>query len=294
MNQDQAARLRSMMQGNSPDTDRKNLRIIAVSSGKGGVGKTNLSINLAVALAELGKRVVVMDGDLGLANVDVVCGLAPVSTLEDLITGEETLQEVLLDGPKGVKILPGGTGSNLVDMTPNLLQELLKKLEPLESLADILIIDTGAGIAKSVMQLLEAADELLVVVTPEPTSLTDAYGLVKMLLSRGKQSQISIIINRAHSKEEAESTYARLAAVMDRFLKSKVNYLGFIYEDQLLTKAVMRQVPVFVAFPSAPASRCIMSIAQNLVGVLTTKTSAGSKGIRGLMNGFLAHLYSRN
>ncbi len=291
---DQATRLKALVNKNnlSAPVTPKGIRVIAVTSGKGGVGKTNVSINLAIALAELGQRVIVFDGDLGLANVDVICGLNPSYTLEDVVNGFKSLSEVLIDGPAGIRILPGGSGGSLVNIMPSELAALLEKLQMLEEMADILLIDTGAGIAKNVTQLLEAADEVIVVATPEPTSLTDAYGLVKTLLFKGKDCRIGVLINRVRSKDEAETTFSRLAAAMDRFLKYKANYLGFIYEDHFVTKAVMRQTPVTAAFLSAPATQCIKLIAKNLVGVLA-KSSYPARGIRGLMEGLLAQLSNR-
>lgn len=295
MVEDQAARLRALAQGIhlSSTVKHKFLRVVAVSSGKGGVGKTNVSINLALALAELGQRVVVFDGDLGLANVDVICGLTPKYTLEDVVVGHKTVTEVLVDGPKGIKILPGASGNGIMtNLEQSTLQSLLDKLLILDGLADFLIIDTGAGIARSVIQLLEASDEVIVVITPEPTSLTDAYGLVKTLFLHGKKCSIGVLVNRVRSKDEAEATFSRLAAVMDRFLKFKVNYLGYIYEDHFVTKAVMRQTPVALLFPVAPASQCIKWVAKNLLGVLH-KSSAPSRGVRGFVEGLVSQFANR-
>ncbi|MDA8441517.1 MAG: MinD/ParA family protein [Peptococcaceae bacterium] len=289
--QDQASQLRALIarEEKTLGGTTKGTRVIAVSSGKGGVGKTNISINLAVSLASSGSKVVVVDGDLGLANVDVMCGLMPVYNLEDVIRGNGTLTEALLDGPNGIKILPGGTGAGLVDMGASDLENLFYSLKPLEEMADILILDTGAGIARSVIGLLNAADEVVVVVTPEPTSITDAYSLVKTLLTTDKQRRVSLLVNRVHSKEDAENTYVRLSGVIDRFLQYKVDYLGFIFEDPALVKAVMRQTPVTIAFPTAPASRCFATVADKLVGTIRQVPSQ-SKGLRGLMEGLVAHV----
>lgn len=295
MAEDQAARLRTLAQGinqTSPSI-HKFLRVIAVSSGKGGVGKTNVSINLALALADLGKRVVVFDGDLGLANVDVICGLTPKYTLEDVVVGSKSVTEVLMDGPKGIKILPGASGNGIMGNLENSsLQALLDKMMILDGMADFLIIDTGAGIARGVIQLLEASDEVIVVITPEPTSLTDAYGLVKTLFLRGKRCRIDVVVNRVKSKEEAEATFSRLEAAMDRFLKYKVGFLGYIYEDSFVSRAVMRQTPVSILFPTAPASQCLKLVAKNLIGAVS-KANAPSRGMRGFVEGLVAHFSMR-
>jgi len=291
MPEDQASRLRVLARGVS-QANSQGMRIIAVTSGKGGVGKTNISVNLALALTELGRKVIVFDGDLGLANIDVVCGISPKYTLEDVVLGNSSLSEVLVDGPNGIKILPGGSGSGLlVNLEQRSLQNVLEKLQSLDGLADILLIDTGAGIARGVIQLLEGSDEIILVATPEPTSLTDAYGLVKTLYMRGNKAQIGVVINRVNSRDEAESTFSRLSLVLDRFLKYKVEYLGFIYEDHFLTKAVMTQTPVSVAFPTAPATLCIQWIAKNLLGIIG-KSASPARGVRGFVESLMAHFFN--
>ncbi len=288
MIEDQASKLRFLVnkQGNLANC-QKTLRTIAVSSGKGGVGKTNFTVNLAIALSQLGQRVIIFDGDLGLANIDVICGLTPKYTLQDVITDSKTIAEILVDGPGGIKILPGGSGQMVANLDPVRLQLLVQRMQYLEDLADILLIDTGAGISRHVIQLLEGADEVVVVVTPEPTSVTDAYSLVKILLQQGKEWKIGILINQAESKEEAYATFARFEAVVQRFLHHQVKYFGMVFKDQFVTKSVMCQTPFVVSFPQAPASHCIKTLAEDLIGVLH-KSPIPGKGIQRLLQGLMS------
>ncbi len=288
MIEDQASKLRFLAKKQENLANyRKTVRTIAISSGKGGVGKTNFTVNFGIALSQLGQRVVIFDGDLGLANIDVICGLTPKDTLQDVITDTKTIAEILVDGPGGIKILPGASGQMVANLDSARLQLLIEKMQYLEDLADILLIDTGAGISKHVIQLLEGADEVVVVVTPEPTSVTDAYSLVKILLHQVKDAKISILINQAGNKEEAYATFSRFEAVVQRFLHHQVRYFGMVLKDQFVTKSVMRQTPFVVSFPQAPASHCIKTLAEDVIGVLH-KSAAPGKGIRQLLQGLMS------
>lgn len=288
---DQATVLRKMAshQNASP---KRSLRVISVTSGKGGVGKTNFTVNLALALMEFGYRVIILDGDLGLANVDIACGITPRFTLEHLLSGEKTIEEILISGPKGLGILPGGSGvQDLANIERVHLENVIRNLGRLEGLADILIIDTGAGLGHTVMNFLEASDDVILLTTPEPTSVTDAYGILKVLRSdetEEKKIKVNVVINRVSHEADARATYERLENAVRKFLQGSVNLLGWVYEDSLVGKAVMKQEPLGIAYPTSEAYRCIQWIAGSVSGLyLEPPRKAG--GIRGFLSQLLRH-----
>jgi flagellar biosynthesis protein FlhG len=267
--------------------DASNLRVIAVTSGKGGVGKTNFSVNLGLALTNYGYRVILMDGDLGLANVDIALGITPRYTLEHLLMGEKTIEEILVYGPNGIGVLPGGSGvQDLANIERDRLEEVLRNLGRLEGLADILIIDTGAGLGHAVMNFLKAADDIILVTTPEPTSLTDAYGLLKTLRTGEQPVFVNIVVNRVQREDDAREAYERLESAVRRFLNGSLNFLGWIYDDPHVGKAVMKQEPVGISAPQSPAYQCIQWIAGSVSGLfLSPPRQAG--GIRGFISNLL-------
>jgi len=283
---EQAKGLRELV-ANNPRVGTGNLRVLAVASGKGGVGKTNFTVNLALALAGFGYRVVIMDGDLGLANVDVAFGLFPRYTIEHLLSGDKSIEEILIEGPKGIKVLPGGSGvQELANLDVAQLSYVVKNLGRLERFADILLIDTGAGLGEVVLNFLMAADDVILVTTREPTAITDAYGLLKTLLSRTQEKNIHVVINRVRSEADARETYERLDIAVRRFLHGALNFLGWIYEDPHVGKAVMAQEPIGIKYPDCPANRCINWIAGSVAGIyLNPPRPAG--GIRGFLASIL-------
>ncbi|HEX3030696.1 MAG TPA: AAA family ATPase [Bacillota bacterium] len=195
-------------------------RTFAVTSGKGGVGKTNITINLALALMKQGHRVIVLDADLGLANVDVVLGLKAQYNLSHLISGEKSIKDIITTSPSGLQVIAGGSGmQHLANLPRKKLQKFIKSLSELEGMADVLIIDTGAGLSRSVMSFVMAADEVIVIATPEPTSITDAYGMVKTLYNTRPESKVHLVINRVASAEEANETANKLTVVAQKFLQ---------------------------------------------------------------------------
>lgn len=266
--QDQAFKLREMAQRHRQEKQgetRSSLRVVAVASGKGGVGKTNVVVNLAISLAKMGQRVVIFDADLGLANADIIMGIIPKFTLWDVLQGRKSLEEILIDGPYGIKLIPGGSGiQELANLEYYQREKMLQGLRHFEE-ADFLLIDTGAGISRNVLAFMAAADEVIVVITPEPTSITDAYGLIKILSRLEQHSEVHIIINRTNGKREAEQTMAKIEAVVNKFLQIKVRQLGHICEDQVIGKAVKSQKPFVMLFPNSSASRELGHIARNLV-----------------------------
>lgn len=281
---DQATVLRELA---SRNTSKAKMRVISVTSGKGGVGKTNFTVNLALALIDYGYRVIIMDGDLGLANVDIAFGIAPRYTVEHLLSGEKTIEEILFTGPKGVGILPGGSGvQELANLERSQLLNVISNLGRLEKLTDILIIDTGAGLNPTVLNFLRASDDIILVTTPEPTALTDAYGLLKALRVAPGDIQVSVMVNKVHTEAEARATYERLEVAVQKFLRGSLILLGWVYDDPLVGRAVMKQEPLGILFPESPAYRCIQWIAGNLAG-LYLQAPRQPSGIKGFLSALL-------
>lgn len=250
-------------------------RIIVVASGKGGVGKTNFAVNLAIALKEMGKNVVVFDADLGLANVDVVVGVIPRYNLFDVITKNKTMDDIIITGPSGIKIVPGGSGvESLSELGDAERDEIANKFGKLKD-TDIVIVDTGAGINKNVIGFIAVADEVIVITTPEPTAITDAYGLVKVALKYVPKSSFNIVINRALNNRQADFAYEKLGGAIKNFLKKDTNYLGYIIDDAKVSKAVMQQHPFRASYPDCGASRCIDNIASSIMGLSKPVKKAG-------------------
>jgi flagellar biosynthesis protein FlhG len=242
-------------------------RAIAVSSGKGGVGKTNLAVNLAVSFVAQGHRVALLDADLGLANADVLCGLTPRATLEDVLTGDATIDEVAVRAPGGFRLIPGASGvSRLADMGQLQRRSVLEQLVRLERSVDVLIIDTGAGIGTNSMAFAAAAHTVLVATTPEPTAIADAYGAIKTLVARGVRDGLLLAVNMTLSADEGKAVHVRMDRVCRAFLNARVGYAGSIPFDPALATAVRRREPLLVAAPHAPAARAITRLARVLDG----------------------------
>lgn len=253
----------------APERTRSNriARAIAVSSGKGGVGKTNLAVNLAIAFAARGQRVVLLDADLGLANADVLCGITPRATLEDVVSSERTLEEVMVLAPGGFRLVPGASGvSRIADMGQMQRRNVLDQLLELERSTDVLIVDTGAGIGANSMAFAAAAHSILIACTPEPTSIADAYGAIKTLVARGCRDGLHLVVNMAMSDDEARAVHARIDRVARAFLSTPIKYAGAIPLDPAVPAAVRRRTPVSVASPDAPASKAVRQLARLLAG----------------------------
>jgi flagellar biosynthesis protein FlhG len=264
---DQAANLRSLVANpRSLDPQAANpLRVIAVTSGKGGVGKTNISANMAVLAAKMGKRVLVIDADLGLANVEIVFGLKPRYHMGDLITSSISIEDVLIDAPNGVKILPAGSGvQSLTQLSAEEKLRFVAALEPVQDKFDIVLVDSGAGIGDNVLFFVGAAQEAVLVVSPEPTSLVDAYATVKVLSQKAGVRHFNVIINPVVEELPAREIFHKLTTVTSRFLSASVRHLGYIPRDENLHRAIMAQRPLVDAFPHSPASRAMHTIADKL------------------------------
>lgn len=242
----------------------KPVRVVAVASGKGGVGKTNVSVNLATSFAQMGRKVMIMDADLGLANVDVMLGLQPRLNLSHVIKGECTLEEIILDAPGGIKVIPASSGiQNMAELTPAEHAGLIRAFSELNTDLDILIVDTAAGISDGVVSFSRAAQELIVVVCDEPASITDAYALIKLLNRDHGMRRFRVLANMAHSEKEGRELFAKLVKVTDRFLDEVVlDFLGSVPYDENLRKAVKKQRPVVDVFPGSKASLAFKEIAR--------------------------------
>jgi flagellar biosynthesis protein FlhG len=236
-------------------------QVITVTSGKGGVGKTNVVANLAIALSRAGKRVLVLDADLGLGNLDVLLGLTPKYTLEHVLAGTRSLADIVLDGPSGIRILPASSGMpRLTALTEAQQLTLQAELEQLSHLIDFLLIDTGAGISSNVTFFAAAAQSIIVVVSPEPTSLTDAYALMKVLLRQYRERRFHVLVNLAKSPNEAARAFSRLEVAAGRFLQISVEHFGTVPLDDYLPLAVTQQRAVLDRYPQAPSSRAFLSL----------------------------------
>ena len=239
--------------------------VITVTSGKGGVGKTNVVVNLAVGLARVGKRVLVLDADLGLGNIDVLLGLVPRYTLEQVLCGSHHLSDIILQGPAGIQVLPAGSGlPHLTSLTDSQQLILQTELEYVAGTVDVLLIDTGAGVSSNVTYFAAAAQETIIVVSPEPTSLTDAYALIKVLSRQHRERRFNVLVNMVKNQREAAQTFRKLDVAAERFLNIRLEYLGFIPLDDYLPMSVIEQKAVIERFPCSPASRAFIQLAKKV------------------------------
>lgn len=283
---DQAEKLREMMKERKINgTEKKNTRVIAIASGKGGVGKTNISINLALAYAELGKRVIVLDADLGLANVNVVLGVIPKYNLYHLIRKQKTMQEIILDTNYGIQIVAGASGfSKVANLSEEERKTFIEELSALET-ADVLIVDTGAGVSNNVLSFIAAADDALIITTPEPTAITDAYGIIKIIATEINNLNLGLklIVNRVKSISEGKKVAARVINIASQFLNLKVDYLGCVFDDQNVQQAVTKQRPFFVSDSKGKAAICVKHLVSRLENVEYREGSGVSRFLKKLM-----------
>ena len=253
------------------------VRCIAITGGKGGVGKTNISINLATSLSKLNKRVMLLDADFGLANVDVVLGLSPGKNLLHVIEGKNSIEDILIDGPDNIKIVPASSGVKRMANLNNLEQSgLISAFSELSDLVDVMIVDTAAGISDSVVHFARAAGEVIVVVCDEPASIADAYALIKVLSRDYAVNKVSIISNQVESKAHGEVLFNQIMKVINKYLDVSVNYLGAIPEDTYLKKAVKRQLAVTGAYPRSRASEAFKQIAKKINETKIDENSSGN------------------
>lgn len=263
-------------------------KVLAITSGKGGVGKTSVTVNLAIALSQKGFRVVIIDADLGLSNIDVVFGIVPKYTLLDSINNEKGILEVLCDGPNNIKFISGGSGVQaLINLDKNSLDAFIANMSLLDHIADYILIDTGAGLSDTVMNFVLSAEEVILVVTPEPTSITDAYALVKTVSRIKKECKINVLINRADNENEAKSVYNNFAMVSDRFLGMKLVSLGYLLYDHMFTKSVKLQRPYILNYPKSSSSKLLNDIADSLIKKDLNQYNVAQAGIKGFINRFV-------
>ncbi len=270
---DQAENLRNLIggTGTGPTTAPRipgpnGLRVIAVTSGKGGVGKTNVTANLAVLAARVGKRVLIIDADLGLANVEIVFGVKPRYHIGDLLNGTHTAAEVLTEGPAGIKILAAGSGVQaLTQLDEGAKLHLVAALDGLGDAFDLVLIDSGAGIGDNVLFFVGAASEAILVVNPEPTSIVDAYAVIKVLSQQSRVGQFGVIVNNVVDELPAREIFPKLTTVTKRFLSASVRHLGYIPRDENLHRSIMAQTPLVDLFPLSPASRALEQISNRLL-----------------------------
>lgn len=246
-----------------PDHEsRPTTKVIAIASGKGGVGKSNFTINMAIELAKLGNRVMILDADLGLANVDILLGINPKYNLVHLVRGEKDIKDIITETEFGIKVIASGSGvKELVNLSNQQRASFIEKISELEDMVDVLLVDTGAGISKNTLSFLYAADYGIIITTPEPTALMDAYGLIKVTSQSKSNVPLKLVVNMVNSREEAKEITSRVVLLARRFLNVFVESYGFIYRDKNVLTSVMSQKPFTVMFPDSKASVCVKEIA---------------------------------
>lgn len=260
-------------------------RIIAVTSGKGGVGKTNIAVNMAIAYSQMGKKVILIDGDLGMANVNVLLNVVPQYNLMHVINHQKKMSEIILDTEFGIKFIAGANGfSKIANLSVEELDYFAKEFSSLGN-ADIIIIDTGAGITNNVIQFVAAADEVYVVTTPEPTAITDAYGIIKIITTEllNKNLNIKLLVNRVHSADEGKKISDRIITIVSQFLNNKVEYIGFVYDDPSVQTSVIRQKPFMAVNPSSKPSVCL----KHIVGRIEKTELGEDAGVNNFLKKFL-------
>ena len=290
--EEQAEGLRELVNDNFTEKKKINskgehsTRIIAITSGKGGVGKTNIAVNMAIAYAQLGKKVILIDGDLGMANVNVLLNVVPKYNLMHVINKKKTMKEIILDTEFGIKFIAGANGfSKIANLNIEELEYFAKQFSTLGN-ADIIIIDTGAGIANNVLQFVAAADEVYVVTTPEPTAITDAYGIIKIITTEivDRQVNLKLLVNRVHSADEGRRIADRIITIVGQFLGYKVDYIGFVYDDPAVQASVIRQKPFMIVNPTSKPSSCL----KHVVGKIEKTEAPENEGVSNFLKKFLS------
>ena len=279
---DQAENLRKRVK--KEKRQRKIAKIITITSGKGGVGKTSIAVNLALALHRKGIKVIILDGDFGLSNIEIMLGIRPKYNLADLMFRGKDLTDIITEGPEGIGFISGGSGiQELANLSRDQILYLISKLIELDEIADVIIIDTGAGINDTVMEFVAASSELLLIATPEPTSITDSYALLKALNRRKDYDidgpVIKMIANQVRSYEEGEELYEKLSIVVNKFLDIQLNFLGAIPKDENVSKAVMSQKPAITQYPNSSFIKEIQGFAGQLYNKENAVETNDKKGI---------------
>ncbi|MBP2640087.1 MAG: ylxH [Firmicutes bacterium] len=289
---DQADKLRQMVKNSSRSntgsiikSNSHKARVITVTSGKGGVGKTNFTVNLALSLANIAQNVLLIDADLGMANVDVVLGCSTRYNMLNLLEDKVSLPDIITEGPRGIKFMSGGSGIYELANLSNLeLQYIIKQIALFDNWADFILVDTGAGLSRNVLNFVMAADEVIVITTPEPTAITDAYAMIKAYAGNQGIAPVNLVINRVMDNEEGQLVVDKLTKVASRFLGQQVKSLGMVYEDRNMRHAVKQQNPLVLSYPDTISTRCIENIAHLM---LYGNPVAQPRGIRGFFHKFL-------
>ena len=283
---DQAQNLREIVQQRRNPAPAPKTRVITVTSGKGGVGKSSFSVNLAIALAGLGKRVLIIDADFGLANVDVMLGVTSRFDLTNVIRGEMQIRDVILSGHGGVQFISGGSGAlDLINLSEGQLLLFVNSLLQLEDIADIIIFDTGAGVSDNILRLIRSSTEAIIVTTPEPTAIMDAYALVKIMRQSNDLPLIRLLVNKAYSPSEGQDTLNSFLRIANRYMQLDINPLGFVLQDSSMSRAVRLQSPILVSFPKSVAAQNIQEIAAKLCDIQSEHSPRG--GIRSFLERML-------
>lgn len=270
---DQAASLRKKVEAKASKT-----RIIAIASGKGGVGKSNITVNLGLSMQEMGKRVLLMDADLGMANLDILLGLAPRYNLSHVLKGKCKFEDAVLAGPEGIDILPGTSGEDLINISPTEVKRLIEASSHMEDKYDIILIDIGAGMHYSVTNFIMACDETLIILTPEPTAIMDAYSLIKFLSNNEYKSNIGLIINQISSNKEGDDVANRMKKVIREYLKLNIEIFGYIPYDKYVKQAVKKQSPIVTNYPKSKAVSALKDVAAKMLDRVQDSESRGMKG----------------
>lgn len=296
---DQAERLRNIIkrQQYQPEIPQSSSRVITVTSGKGGVGKTSVSVNLAISLARMGKRVVILDADFGLANIEIMLGIRPQFNLADLMFRGKGMRDIITYGPENIGFISGGSGINeMANLNKTQIVDLIQKMAELDQLADIVIVDTGAGIGNSVLEFVAASEEVLLVATPEPTSITDAYALLKSLNRNSSYQKtktvVELIANQVRTNDDAKELHEKLGVVVNKFLNIDIEFLGAIPYDENMSKAILRQEPIVLSAPNSSAAKSITGIAAG-IGNVTLPDSEQGFGIMRLFSSVIRMKFGR-
>ncbi|OMF36791.1 cobyrinic acid a,c-diamide synthase [Paenibacillus sp. FSL H8-0548] len=280
---DQAEALRNLVKQQELHEEGRTTRVVTVTSGKGGVGKSNFSLNFALSLQRLGKKVLVFDADIGMANIDVLMGVSSTYNLYHLLKQEKTIWEIVQEGPEGINFIAGGSGfRDLMDLSAEQLDLFTEEISKLHGKYDIILFDTGAGLSKETVKFITAAQETIVVTTPEPTSITDAYALIKMVKGMDLDVQFKLVVNRATDYREGKQTADKISLVTERFLQSNLPHLGILPDDPNVSKAVKRQIPFTVAYPGTEASVAIDRIARYFLEI--SQQPVSNSGIKGFLH----------
>ncbi|WP_442600928.1 MinD/ParA family protein [Paenibacillus sp. KN14-4R] len=282
---DQAQILRNLVQ-NQGSSEKRNTRVLTVTSGKGGVGKSNFTLNLALALQAKGLKVLIFDADLGMSNIDVLMGMTPQYNLYHLLKRQKTIWDIIQKGPCGIEFISGGSGFNdLISMSEEELDYFTNQVDQLNGYVDFIIFDTGAGLSKETLKFILAAQQTIIVTTPEPTAITDAYALIKMVHSMGHQVSFKLVINRVTDHKEGRQTADKIRLVAEQFLNLSIPALGYVDDDIHVSKAVKQQIPFTIAFPHCGATRSINGIANDFISGQSHLVSGESNtnGVKGFI-----------